>query len=231
MADKHILVVDDEPEISNLLKLYLTKAGFAVTTATAGPQAMELGGQHTFDLAILDIILPGIDGMSLARQLRLTNDIPVIFLSCKGEEEDKIAGLGIGDDYVTKPFSPAELVARVKAHLRRREKDNPGRHIISYEGLEIDLPGCSVYARGVPVALSATEFQLLTLLACNPDRVYNASQLFEIVWNAANLDDARTVAVHISNLRKKIEPDPLNPRYILTCRGFGYKFNKNLANF
>ncbi|SMC79759.1 response regulator transcription factor [Sporomusa malonica] len=230
MAGKHILVVDDEPEISDIIRLYLTKEGFLVTTATAGSQAIELARQQAFDLAILDIILPEIDGLSLARQLRQTTDLPVIFLSCKSEEEDKIAGLGIADDYVTKPFSPGELVARVKAHLRRKARDNGGKHSISYEGLEIDLPGCSVYVRGAVVSLSTTEFQLLTLLACNPDRVYSAAQLFEIIWKAAGLDDARTVAVHISNLRKKIETDPANPKYILTCRGFGYKFSKYLTN-
>lgn len=230
MAGKHILVVDDESEISDIIRLYLTKEGFLVTTATAGAQAIELVSQQAFDLAILDIILPEIDGLSLARQLRQTTDLPVIFLSCKSEEEDKIAGLDIADDYVTKPFSPGELVARVKAHLRSKTRGNGGKHSISCEGLEIDLPGCSVYVQGAVVSLSTTEFQLLTLLACNPDRVYSAAQLFEIIWKAAGLDDARTVAVHISNLRKKIEPDPANPKYILTCRGFGYKFNKCLSN-
>lgn len=230
MADQHILVVDDEIEISDIIRLYLTKEGFLVTTATTGIKAIELARQYTFDLAILDIILPELDGLSLAQRLRQTTDLPVIFLSCKDQEEDKIAGLGIADDYMTKPFSPSELVARVKAHLRRKGKDNHNKHMINYQGLEIDLLGCRVYAQGALVSLSATEFQLLTLLACNPDRVYSAAQLFEIIWNAAGLDDARTVAVHLSNLRKKIEIDPANPKYLLTCRGFGYKFNKSLAN-
>jgi DNA-binding response OmpR family regulator len=230
MLEKHILVVDDEPEISDIVRLYLTKEDFLVTTTTTGLQAIELAKQYTFDLAILDIILPELDGFLLAQRLRQITDLPIIFLSCKNEEADKIIGLGIADDYMTKPFSPAELVARVKAHLRRKGKDNHNNHMINYQGLEIDLLGCRVYAQGVLVPVSATEFQLLTLLACNPDRVYSAAQLFEIVWNAAGLDDARTVAVHLSNLRKKIEPDPANPKYLLTCRGFGYKFNKSLAD-
>lgn len=231
MTGKHILVVDDEPEISDIIRLYLTKENFLVETADCVSHALTLAKQHTFDLAILDIILPETDGFSLARQIRQLADIPVIFLSCKNEDADKIAGLDIGDDYMTKPFSPAELVARVKAHLRRKTKDGCEKYNVIYEGLEIDLSGCNVVAHGKPISLSSTEFQLLTLLACNPDRVYSASQLFEIVWNAADLDDVRTVAVHISNLRKKIEPAPQDPKYILTCRGFGYKFNTSLKKF
>jgi DNA-binding response OmpR family regulator len=160
-------------------------------------------------------------------------DVPVVFLSCRDEDIDKVMGLVAGgDDYITKPFSPRELVARVKAHLRRyrmvsaaKERGRPGS--LRYDGLEIDLESCEVKVRGEPVYLSHKEFELLSLLAQNPDRVFSADELFEKLWKMQSFGDIRTVMVHISNLRKKIEQNPAAPSYVLTVRGAGYKFSGN----
>ncbi len=233
MAGERVLVVDDEAEISQLLSLYLAKEGYDVIVAGDGAQAIEAVRRNRVDCVILDVLLPDLDGIEVCTELRKMTDVPVVFLSCRDEDMDKVMGLVAGgDDYMTKPFSPRELVARVRAHLRRyrmvsaaKEKGRPS--ILRYEGLEIDLESCSVRVRGEPVYLSHKEFELLSLLAQNPDRVFSADEIFEKLWKMQSFGDIRTVMVHISNLRKKIEQNPAAPEYVLTVRGAGYKFTGN----
>lgn len=233
MSGERILIVDDEPEISQLLSLYLAKEGFEVSCVTEGSFAIEAVRREKVDFIIMDVLLPGLDGIEVCTELRKMTDVPIVFLSCRDEDIDKVMGLVAGgDDYITKPFSPRELVARVKAHLRRyrmvsaaKEKGRPSS--LRYEGLEIDLESCEVKVKGEPVYLSHKEFELLSLLAQNPDRVFSADELFEKLWKMQSFGDIRTVMVHISNLRKKIEHNPAAPEFILTVRGAGYKFSGN----
>lgn len=236
MSRERILIVDDEPEISLLLSLYLRKEGFEVTTALDGNEAIESVRRRRIDLVILDVLLPGTDGIEVCAELRKMTDAPIVFLSCRGEDVDKVMGLVAGaDDYVTKPFSPRELVARVKAHLRRYRMAGVAGYRedltrLSYPGLDIDLAGREVRVDGRPVYLPHKEFELLSLLAQNPDKVFSADALFERLWKMHSFGDVRTVMVHISNLRKKIERDPSTPAYIQTVRGAGYKFNGNASS-
>lgn len=227
MAGEKILVVDDEKEISNLIRLYLVREGYQVLVAGSGQQALELSSVHKPELIILDIVLPDLDGYEICQKLRMQTTAPIIFLSCKDQNLNKILGLEIGgDDYLTKPFDPAELAARVKAHLRRaRLAGTIQNQVLEYPGLEIKLEFYTVVSKGVNVTLSAREFQILALLAQNPNRIFNTEQIYRLVWNESSPVDLRMVPVHISNLRKKIEPDPSRPRYILTVKGLGYKFN------
>ncbi|MFB7816757.1 response regulator [Paenibacillus chitinolyticus] len=228
MQASKILVVDDDHHILEIVSLYLRRDGFEVISADHGDHVLQLITEQRPDLILLDILLPGMDGIELCRQLRKTSDIPVIFLSAKSEDIDIILGLSIGgDDYVTKPFSPAQLVARVKALLRRcsSSRNLADQHVLKFPDLEIDLHSHIVKVQERPIALSAKEFDLLSLLAQNPNRVYRIEQLFEQVWSLESFGDPRTLIVHISNLRKKIEPNPSDPRYIITVRGVGYKFN------
>lgn len=224
-----ILIVDDEAEIVELLSLYLIREGYEVISTNSGPQAIEYVSAHRPDLIILDNLLPGLDGIEVCRQLRTMVNTPIVFISCKNKDIDIILGLGVGgDDYITKPFSPSQLVARVKAHLRRthmlnQQKGNPLR--LNYNGLEIDLNSHQVKVDGHPVSLSAKEFDVLVLLAKTPERVYRIEHLYQLIWGLESLGDTRTLMVHISNLRKKLEPNPAEPKYIMTVRGVGYKFN------
>lgn len=235
MIREKILVVDDEAEIRDLIYLYLNKEGFQVFGASTSQEARELTYCERPDLIILDILLPTQDGLELCGQLRKITDVPIIFLSCKSEDIDKILGLTVGgDDYMTKPFSPGELVARVKAHLRRSHlqvRNNEAKQILRYPGLEIYLTSHSVFVNNTPVFLTAKEFELLVFFAQNPNRVFYTDQIFQKIWKTYGLEgDTRTVMVHISNLRKKIEPNPAEPKYILTVRGIGYKFNGSLKS-
>ncbi|MNI08641.1 Transcriptional regulatory protein YycF [compost metagenome] len=229
MSGEKILIVDDEPEIVELISLYLIREGYEVISANNGHQVFDIVIQQQPDIIILDIVLPGMDGIEVCRQLRKTHNTPILFISCKSEDIDIILGLSMGgDDYITKPFSPSQLVARVKAHLRRnsiidQQKEDPQR--LLFPGLEIDLISHLVKVNGQSISLSAKEFDLLSLLAKTPNRVYKIEHLFELVWSLNSLGDPRTLIVHISNLRKKIEPNPAEPRYIITVRGVGYKFN------
>jgi DNA-binding response OmpR family regulator len=233
MAGEKILVVDNEPEIVELISLYLIKEGYEVITTDNGDQVIDLVLLHKPDLIILDIVLPGMDGIEICRQLRKSHITPILFISCKNEDIDVILGLSMGgDDYIIKPFSPNQLVARVKAHLRRSSLLDPRRddpQILKFPGLEIDLVSHLVKVGNTPISLSAKEFDLLTLLAKTPNRVYKIEHLFELIWSLDSLGDPRTLIVHISNLRKKIEPNPAEPRYIITVRGVGYKFNGSFA--
>ncbi|WP_028546710.1 response regulator transcription factor [Paenibacillus taiwanensis] len=228
MAEHKILIVDDELEITELISLYLKREGFKVYVADNGHAALELARTVKPDLIVLDILLKSLDGIEVCKQIRKTSTVPIIFISCKSDDVDIILGLTIGgDDYITKPFSPSQLVARVKAQLRRRliqEHAASEGDIISYPGLELDLNSHTVKVDGRVISLSSKEFDLLTHLAQSPNKVFKLEQLYQLIWNSESFGDTRTLMVHISNLRKKIEPDPANPRYILTVRGVGYKF-------
>lgn len=230
LAGEKILVVDDETEISELITLYLSKTGYNVITANTGYAALELVAAYNPDLIVLDIFLPDIDGLELCQEIRKKNDTPIIFLSCKSEETDKVLGLTVGgDDYITKPFSPGELIARIKAHLRRNRvlsiKREQKSEVLKYPGLVIDFSSHNVVAGDKTLLLSSKEFELLSLLARNPNIVFSSSQIYDYVWGVDNLGDTRTVMVHISNLRKKLEADNTIPKFIVTIKGVGYKFN------
>lgn len=232
MAQDKIMIVDNEMEIIQLMKLYLSREGYEVVWTTDSTRAAALAMEKNPDLILLDVVMPGLSGIELCAKIREQSDVPILFVSCKGQDMDKVLGLSIGgDDYITKPFSPAELVARVKAHLRRRNLQNssgsslsPERNVLSAGELEIDLTAHTVTVSGEPVHLTAKEFELLVLLCKYPNRVFTGRQIFDNLWDTYSIeDDVRTVMVHISNLRKKIEPNPEKPRYILTVRGVGYK--------
>lgn len=230
-ADKatDVLVVDDEPTIGEIVCRYLERAGFSARTATDGAQALAMSTQHRPDLVILDIMLPGIDGLEVMRRLheREGPRPAVILLTAKGEESDRIVGLRRGaDDYVVKPFSPAELLARVEAVLRRTSSsagegdDSP----LDFGALRIDPGGRSVSLDGEPISLTAREFDLLLFLARHPGRVFSRDQLIDLVWRLPFCSDTSTVTVHVRRLRAKIEPNPSEPRLIQTVWGVGYRF-------
>ncbi|MDF2724355.1 MAG: response regulator transcription factor [Paenibacillus sp.] len=233
MRREKVLIVDDENEIGELICLYLAKEGYQTLTVFDGYSALDMVEKHKPELIILDIQLPGLDGFEVCLELRKKTKAPILFLSCKGEDVDKILALGVGgDDYITKPFSPGELVARVKAHLRRSRmlfEPVAAEVDLRYGDLMIDPKSFTVTLRGESISLSAKEYQLLLLLAKNPDRVFSLDQLFTQIWESPSIGDPRTVIVHISNVRKKIEDDPSHPTYILTIRGGGYKFNGSLS--
>jgi len=228
-TSKNILVVDDEVDLVELVSYNLKKEDFIVDSASDGKSALAKIKKGKFDLVVLDLMLPGIQGMELCRLVRNNPDtagLPIIMLTAKGEEVDKILGLEMGaDDYITKPFSPRELIARVKAVLRRSEKHvDTGKIII--DDIEIDRETYAVTVKGKPVKLSATEFKLLLFLAERRGKVFNREQLLDAIWRDESFVEPRTVDVHISRLRAQIEEDPANPRYIKTMRGIGYFFDK-----
>jgi DNA-binding response OmpR family regulator len=232
MTGKKILVVDDEAEISEIITMYLKREGYEVHIENEGNRVAEAVKQYKPDLIILDVLLPGMDGIEVCRELRKEHDIPILFVSCKSDDTDIILGLGIGgDDYITKPFSPSQLVARVKSNLRRQQmsvqskKEIISEDMMEFSGLQIDLNSYTVKVNGETVALAAKEFELLVKLAQTPNRVYQTDQLFDLIWGSDSLGDYRTVMVHICNLRKKIEQNPSSPQFIHTVRGAGYKFN------
>ncbi|PWA11178.1 DNA-binding response regulator [Pueribacillus theae] len=233
MTKGKILVADDDSDIREVLKLYLNKEGYDVIEAEDGNLAVAVFERENPDLLILDVMMPGLDGFEVCQIVRQKSDLPILFLSAKEDDVDKIVGLGIGgDDFISKPFSPSVLTAKVKAHFRRNrllgsksKSEHEENRIISYKGLIIDQDNYSVKLDGYDVHLSVKEYKILTLLAGNPKRVFTTEQIFQNVWDEDSFGDYRTVMVHISNLRKKIESDPANPDYILTVRGVGYKFN------
>ena len=226
MTAHKILIVDDEPDITELVSYNLKKAGYAVTSASDGEEALSQVREDRFDLIVLDLMLPGIHGMELCRILRnneKTAQIPIIMLTAKGEESDKIRGLETGaDDYMTKPFSPKELIARVQAVLRRSGERMAMGKTITLGNLLIDLETFTVLKRGVPLSLSATEFKLLLYLVQHRGRVFSRDQLLDAVWEDETFVESRTVDVHIRRLRTQIEDDPANPVYVKTRRGVGY---------
>ncbi|ADL07729.1 response regulator transcription factor [Thermosediminibacter oceani] len=230
MAKEKILVVDDEPNIVELVRFNLENSGFKVITASDGQQALDLVQKEQPDLVILDIMLPGIDGLEVCRifrRQRATRDIPVILLTAKTEEIDKVLGLEMGaDDYITKPFSPRELVARVKAVLRRADKVERSDKIIKAGPITIDVERHEVFVEGERKDFTPKEFELLRLLASNPGKVFSREYLLENIWGYDYLGDTRTVDVHIRHLRQKIERNSDTPQFIETVRGIGYKFNE-----
>jgi DNA-binding response OmpR family regulator len=222
---RHVLVVDDEPHIRTVLRGYLEAEGFAVADAADGEAALRQVRQHPPDLVLLDVMLPGIDGIEVLRQLRTFSDVYVILVTARTEEVDKLVGLGVGaDDYVTKPFSPREVAARVKAVLRRDRGAREGGAVLRFEGLTIDPDAREVRAGGADVALSALEFDVLAALAGTPGRVFSRRQLLERVWGYDFFGDERVVDVHIRSLRSRLGDDAASPRLIATVRGVGYKF-------
>jgi DNA-binding response OmpR family regulator len=224
MADRAILVVDDDVKTVELVKLYLARDGYGVLTAYDGIEALRLARESHPDLVVLDLMLPDMDGLEICRILRQESDVPVIMLTAKSTDQDKLTGLGFGaDDYVTKPFSPRELIARVQAVLRRLPRERGPEEIRSGE-LSMNLASHEAWFAGKLLDLTSVEFILLGVLAREPGRVFGRADLIEeaLGYDFEGFD--RTVDVHILNLRRKLEPDPSHPRYIKTIYGVGYKF-------
>ena len=231
MAFQTILVVDDEPQIVEIVQDYLKQAGYRVLAARDGQTALTLARHEHPDLVVLDLMLPGgMDGLEVCRRLRQDTglaDVPIIMLTARVEETDRLIGLELGaDDYITKPFSPREVVARVRAVLRRVRGHGPPTGIIRVGELVIDLNNRSVIADGQPVSLTPTEFDLLAVMARNPGRPFSREQLLDLVYDVAYSGYDRAVDSHIKNLRRKIEPNPRQPRYVLTVYGMGYKLGE-----
>jgi len=227
---KHILVVEDEADLVELISYNLKKEGFSVDSAMDGESALSKIKKGRYDLVVLDLMLPGIQGFEICRMLRndpKTEALPIIMLTAKGEEVDKILGLEMGaDDYITKPFSPRELVARIKAVLRRSMEKPAPEKILKVGELLIDRERYTLTIKGKPVKLSATEFKLLLFLAERKGKVFNREQLLDAVWSDEAFVEPRTVDVHVRRLRAQIEEDPAHPRYIKTLRGIGYFFDR-----
>jgi DNA-binding response OmpR family regulator len=222
-----ILVVDDEPTIAEVVARYLQRAGYETRTAGDGPSAVAAALTSRPDLIVLDIMLPGFDGLEVMRRVHedLEGQVPVILLTAKGEEADRVVGLRRGaDDYVVKPFSPAELVARVDAVMRRTGEGDGGAEPLAFDGLEIDPQARTVVADGLEAELTQREFDLLLFLARHPGQVFSRDQLMDRVWRFDSYSDTTTVTVHIRRLRSKIERDPAQPRWIQTVWGVGYRF-------
>lgn len=225
---KRILIVEDDISMAELVRDYLSIHHYDSHIESSGDRGMKRALEDKFDLIILDLMLPVVDGFEICRTLRKQLDIPILMVSSKKEDIDKIRGLGLGaDDYIVKPFSPSELVARVSAHLSRFERLSGGgqkREEIRIRGLLIDKASRRVYVNDKEVALTTKEFDLLTHLASNPNRVFSKEQLFEQLWGMDSLGDLPTVTVHIRKIREKIEVDPSNSQYIDTVWGAGYRF-------
>ena len=222
---KTILVVDDEPQIAQIAGDYLRHGGFDVITAANGVDALSLARARRPDLVVLDLGLPKLDGVEVAKTLRREGDVPIIMLTARIEESDRLAGLELGaDDYITKPFSPRELVARVKSVLRRVDAAGAGGDVFRRGDLTIDATRMAVTRGNDPIELTGTEFQLLAALARQPGRIFTRAQLLDAVRGTDVESFERAIDTHVKNIRRKLEPDPRNPRYILTVYGMGYKF-------
>jgi len=220
-----VLVVDDEPTIREIVVSYLRRDGFRTLEAADGNRARELLEAETPDLVVLDLMLPGVDGLELCRRIRARSQVPVIMLTARGEESDRIVGLELGaDDYVTKPFSPRELAARVRTVLRRAELELVADERLSFNGLVIDSSSREVTRSGEGLRLTAREFDLLWFMASHPRRVFGREQLMRRVWGYSAAVDTGTVTVHMRRLREKIEADPSRPRHLETVWGVGYRF-------
>ena len=224
-----ILIVEDEIAIAELEKDYLELSGFEVEVANDGKIGLSKALKEDYDLFILDLMLPGVDGFEICREIRNEKDTPIIMVSAKKDDIDKIRGLGLGaDDYMTKPFSPSELVARVKAHLARYDRLT-GSHTeknkeIEIRGLKIDTTARRVWINGVEKTFTTKEFDLLTFLASHPNHVYTKDELFREIWDMESIGDIATVTVHIKKIREKVEMDTSKPQYIETIWGVGYRF-------
>jgi len=226
---KYILIVEDERNMAELEKDYLQVNGFKIDIEESGRKAIRKGLKIEYDMVILDIMLPDIDGFEVCKRLREKKDIPILFVSAKTDDIDKIRGLGLGaDDYITKPFSPSELVARVKAHLSRYDrlvaKNNKANEILRVRDLEIDKTARRVFVQGKEIILTSKEFDLLTFLASHPNRVFSKEELFQKIWGMKIVGESATVTVHIKKIREKIEGDVGKQAYIETIWGIGYRF-------
>ena len=232
-TQKTILVVDDEPRIVELARDYLEHAGFAVLTAADGPAALALARTRHPDLVVLDLGLPGLDGLDITRQLRSgerTAQLPIVMLTARDDELDKLLGLELGaDDYLTRPFSPRELVARVRAVLRRADRPVGAGDVITVGDLTLDVPRMRTEVAGRTVDLTPTEFTLLATLARQPGRIFTRSQLLDALHGVAFESYERAIDSHVKNLRRKLEPEPRQPRYVLTVYGVGYRLADDRA--
>ena len=223
-----VLIIEDEVAIAELQKDYLEINDYEVTIEHDGAKGLEAALKEEFDLVILDLMLPGMDGYEICKNIRSKKDIPIIIVSAKKDDIDKVRGLGLGaDDYMTKPFSPSELVARVKAHLSRYERLVSATHktndMVEVRGIKIDKTARRVYVGGEEKVFTTKEFDLLTFLAENPNRVFSKDELFREIWDMESIGDIATVTVHIKKIREKIEDDTSNPQYIETIWGVGYR--------
>ena len=224
-----VLIIEDEQEIAELEKDYLELSGFEVTIENTGDGGLVKALSEDFNIVILDLMLPGIDGFDVCKKIRDEKQIPILMVSAKKDDIDKIRGLGLGaDDYMTKPFSPSELVARVKAHLARYDAlvttHKKANDVIEIRGIKIDKTARRVYVDGEEKQFTSKEFDLLTFLAENPNHVYSKEELFKEIWDMDSIGDIATVTVHIKKIREKIEIDSANPQYIETIWGVGYRF-------
>ena len=230
MNNYFVLVVDDEKEIRDAIEIYLKNEGITVIKAKDGLEAIEKLNEHVIHLIILDVMMPRLDGITTTFKIREKQNIPIIILSAKSEDTDKILGLQVGaDDYVTKPFNPLELVARVKSQLRRYVTLGTYegiKKIIDLNGLTLDQSAKEVTVHGEVVKLTPTEYKIVELLMTNPGRVFSINEIYERVWNEPGYNAENTVAVHIRKIREKIEIDPKNPRYLKVVWGIGYKMEK-----
>ena len=223
--NERVLVVEDDPSVRETVTLLLERAGLWVTSVDDGPQALEQLGQHEFDLVLLDVMLPVVDGFQVCKTIRQDSQIPIVMLTARADTADVVAGLELGaDDYLTKPFQGPELVARVRAALRRRDADPLAPHL-RVQDLDIDASGFRLTQSGRPVELTATEFRLLVELASNTERVVSREGLLQRVWGYDYLGDSRLVDMAVKRLRDKLGDDPRNPRYISTVRGAGYRLD------
>jgi DNA-binding response OmpR family regulator len=222
---KKVMVVDDEPKIVQLARDYLEHAGFVVVVAHDGKAALATARAQNPDLVVLDLGLPELDGLDVARTLRAESNVPIVMLTGRSEESDKLVGLELGaDDYVTKPFSPKELVARVRAVLRRTERPRSASEIVRVGDVTLDVPRMRTTVADRTVTLTPTEFQLVATMAREPGRVFTRSQLLDAVHGVAFESYERAIDAHVKNVRQKLEPDPATPRYVLTVYGVGYRF-------
>jgi two-component system, OmpR family, alkaline phosphatase synthesis response regulator PhoP len=221
----NILIVEDDPAVRDIMQIALEREGMSVEAVGDGEAALRrFRSTGSFDLVVLDIMLPGIDGIRVCQELRKSSDVPVVMLTARDGERNIVLGLEVGaDDYVTKPVSPLEVVSRVRAHLRRRRINAPDQRLV-FPGLVIDLLRRQIWVGERRVDLTAAEFEVLRLLTAHPGWVYSRLQIMEQLWNGEFYGEVRTADVHVRNIRRKIEVDPKNPRYILTVRGMGYKF-------
>jgi DNA-binding response OmpR family regulator len=226
MDVRTILVVEDEMNIARLVRDYLEHAGFEVIVTGDGDSALASARGSKPDLMVLDLGLPGRDGLDVAREIRRTSNVPIVMLTARGDEADRVAGLELGaDDYVVKPFSPKELVARVRAVLRRSDAASAGGlEVLRVADVEVDVPRMRVSVGGRPVEVTPTEFQLLATLVRQPGRVFTRGQLLDAIHGVSIESYERAIDAHVKNLRRKVEPEPGRPRYVLTVRGVGYRF-------
>ncbi|MNN03522.1 Transcriptional regulatory protein WalR [compost metagenome] len=231
-----IVIIEDEQDMARIMKDYIKVNGYEVFVANTGQDGMDLIESKEPDFIILDIMLPDADGIELCQRIRETRDTPILILSARGSDTDKVLGLGFGaDDYMTKPFSPSELVARINAHLRREERSrnktqvNRQEDVLEFGELVLDQKAYQVTLRGQEISLSAKEFQLLFFLASNQNQVFSKSVLLDKIWGYDVYGDENTITVYVRRLREKLEIDPANPRYIKTVWGVGYKFSNGEA--